>query len=74
LILYGNTDAITMMETLFQLSLTALGVLSFFVFRSLVEEMRQVRQELHLLNIKIADLLAKDQVLEHRLSVLEQKK
>lgn len=58
-------------ELLFELSITALGFMAFFVFRSLVEEIRQVRQELHSLNLKIAELLANDQVFEHRLSLLE---
>jgi hypothetical protein len=62
------------LSLLLELSLTAVGFMAFFLFRSLVEEMRQVRHELHLLNVKIADLLAKDQVLEHRLTALERQK
>lgn len=62
------------LNLLLESSLTAVGFMAFFLFRSLVDEMRQVRNELHLLNLKIADLLAKDQVLEHRLNALERQK
>lgn len=64
---------INVFDTLLELSLTAVGVMAFFLFRSLVDEMRQVRHELHSLNAKIAELLAKDQVLEHRLNALERR-
>lgn len=56
---------------LFEATLAAVAILAFWQFRQLVDEVKELRKEIHSLNMKIVDILASDRMFEHRLSLLE---
>lgn len=62
-----------LLVTIVQGIFAALGVMVFWQFRVLVDEVKELRREIHFLNLKIAEILASDKMFEHRLQLLENK-